>query len=65
MKLMSPAVRLPLVELKDESKAEINAVLAQVCDGYAEYMIGDAVGQDQRVRSLRRLQRRRSFAATS
>jgi 4-hydroxy-tetrahydrodipicolinate synthase len=60
MKLMTPRVRLPLVELKNESKAEIDAVLAQVCDGYAEYLIGSAVGQDQQVRSFRRLQRKRN-----
>ena len=60
MKLMTPGVRLPLVELKNESKAEIDAVLAQVCEGYAEYLIGSAVGQDQQVRSFRRLQRNRN-----
>jgi 4-hydroxy-tetrahydrodipicolinate synthase len=52
MKMMSPGVRLPLVELAQESKAEIDAVLAQVCDGYADYMIGNAVGYRPRVRSL-------------
>jgi 4-hydroxy-tetrahydrodipicolinate synthase len=41
MKLMSPGVRLPLVELTDESKAEIDAVLAQVAHGYADYLIAD------------------------
>jgi 4-hydroxy-tetrahydrodipicolinate synthase len=65
MKLMSPAVRVPLVELKDESKAEVDAVMAQVCEGYAEYMIGSAVGPDARVRSFRRMQRRRNFAVAS
>jgi 4-hydroxy-tetrahydrodipicolinate synthase len=60
MRLMTPGVRLPLVELKNESKAEIDAVLAQVCEGYAEYLIGSAVGQDQQVRSFRRLQRNRN-----
>jgi 4-hydroxy-tetrahydrodipicolinate synthase len=65
MKLMSPAVRLPLVELKDESKAEVDTVMAQVCEGYAEYMIGSAVGPDARVRSFRRMQRRRNFAVAS
>jgi 4-hydroxy-tetrahydrodipicolinate synthase len=42
MKLMSPRVRLPLVELKSETKSEVAAVLAHVCEGYPDYMIGDA-----------------------
>jgi 4-hydroxy-tetrahydrodipicolinate synthase len=65
MKMMSPGVRLPLVELKNESKAEIDAVLAQVCEGYAGYMIGNAVGHGQRIRSFSRLQPKRNFAAIS
>jgi 4-hydroxy-tetrahydrodipicolinate synthase len=44
MKMMSPGVRLPLVELRNESKAEIDAVLAHVCDRYADYMIADVPG---------------------
>jgi 4-hydroxy-tetrahydrodipicolinate synthase len=65
MKMMSPGVRLPLVELKDESKAEIDAVLAQVSEGYAEYMIGNTVGYGQRVRSFGRPQPQRSLAVVS
>ena len=38
--VMSPRVRLPLVESTNPTKTEIAAVLAQVCDGYAEDMIG-------------------------
>jgi 4-hydroxy-tetrahydrodipicolinate synthase len=38
--LMSPKVRLPLVELTDASKAEVAAVIAQVGENYADYMIG-------------------------
>ena len=64
LKMMSPAVRLPLVQLKDESKAEIDAVLAQVRDGYADYMIGNALGHGQQVRSFVRVQRQRSLAAS-
>jgi 4-hydroxy-tetrahydrodipicolinate synthase len=37
--LMSPKVRLPLVELTSQTKAELFAVMAQISDGYAEYMI--------------------------
>jgi 4-hydroxy-tetrahydrodipicolinate synthase len=42
--LMSPKVRLPLVELTDQTKAEIADILAQVCNGYSEYMIGKISG---------------------
>jgi 4-hydroxy-tetrahydrodipicolinate synthase len=38
--LMSPKVRLPLVELADQAKAEIAAVVAKMCDENAEDMIG-------------------------
>jgi 4-hydroxy-tetrahydrodipicolinate synthase len=65
MKMMSPGVRLPLVELKAESKAEIDTVLAEVCEGYGEYMIGNAIGQDQRIRSFRDLQHKRNRAVIS
>jgi 4-hydroxy-tetrahydrodipicolinate synthase len=57
MQMMSPRVRLPLVELENESKAEIDAVLAQVAEGYADYLIGSTFGCDQRVRSFGRLRR--------
>lgn len=39
--LMSPRVRLPLVEATDQTKAELAAVMARICDGYGEYMIGN------------------------
>ncbi len=42
--LMSPKVRLPLVELADQSKAEIAAVMAKMCDENAEAMIGGMSG---------------------
>jgi 4-hydroxy-tetrahydrodipicolinate synthase len=38
--LMSPKVRLPLVELTSQSKAEVAAVMAHICDHYAEHLIG-------------------------
>ena len=38
--LMSPKVRLPLVELTDQTKAEIAGILNLVCDGYSDFMIG-------------------------
>jgi 4-hydroxy-tetrahydrodipicolinate synthase len=39
LKFMSPKVRLPLVELTDQSRSELAAVVARMCDEYAEYMI--------------------------
>ena len=33
-------VRLPLVELSDQSRVELECVLARMCDEYSEYMIG-------------------------
>ena len=42
--LMSPKVRLPLVELTDQTRAELATVMARMCDGYAEYMIGKLRG---------------------
>jgi 4-hydroxy-tetrahydrodipicolinate synthase len=38
--LMSPSVRLPLVESSLQSQAELGRVLARTCDEYSEYMIG-------------------------
>jgi len=38
--LMSSDVRLPLVEPTDQTKAEIAATMRQVCDDFADYMIG-------------------------
>jgi 4-hydroxy-tetrahydrodipicolinate synthase len=38
--LMSPRVRLPLVELSDQYKPGIAAILTELCDTYPEAMIG-------------------------
>jgi 4-hydroxy-tetrahydrodipicolinate synthase len=38
--LVSPKVRLPLVELTSQSKAEVAAVMAHICDHHAEHLIG-------------------------
>jgi 4-hydroxy-tetrahydrodipicolinate synthase len=38
--LMRPDVRLPLVELSDQSRAELSSVLTRICDEYSGYMIG-------------------------
>jgi 4-hydroxy-tetrahydrodipicolinate synthase len=45
MNLMSPRVRLPLVELKRETKAEIERVLAHISAKYSGYLLGDVTGQ--------------------
>jgi 4-hydroxy-tetrahydrodipicolinate synthase len=38
--LMSPKVRLPLVELTEQTKTDLAVIMAQMCDEYSEYMIG-------------------------
>jgi 4-hydroxy-tetrahydrodipicolinate synthase len=38
--LMSPRVRLPLVESSTQSRVELGRVLARMCDKYSEYLIG-------------------------
>lgn len=38
--LMSPSVRLPLVESSSQSQAELARLLTRVCDEFSEYMIG-------------------------
>jgi 4-hydroxy-tetrahydrodipicolinate synthase len=65
LKMMSPLVRLPLVELKSETKAEVDTALAQMCEGYRDYMIGGGARHEDRVFFLGRAQPRRSFAASS
>jgi 4-hydroxy-tetrahydrodipicolinate synthase len=48
MNLMSPLVRLPLVELQSETKVEIERVLAQLAMKYSAYLIGGISRQDRR-----------------
>jgi 4-hydroxy-tetrahydrodipicolinate synthase len=38
--LMLPKVRLPLVELTNETKTEVALVIQQVCEDYADHVIG-------------------------
>jgi 4-hydroxy-tetrahydrodipicolinate synthase len=45
--LMSPRVRLPLVEVSNDGKAEIASVTAQICDRYPDYVIGSFGGPAQ------------------
>jgi 4-hydroxy-tetrahydrodipicolinate synthase len=42
--LMSPKVRLPLVEMTDPTKADVAAVMASVCGDYADFVIGKMRG---------------------
>ena len=42
LELMSPAVRLPLVELSERTRAEVAAVVMKTCDVHPEYMIAKA-----------------------
>jgi len=50
--LMSPRVRLPLVELDAQAKAAIAGVLVRLCDEYAESMIGKIGGPDRVRRAM-------------
>lgn len=42
--LMSPRVRLPLVELSDQAKTEIDSVVARLCDEYSGSIMGTIGG---------------------
>jgi 4-hydroxy-tetrahydrodipicolinate synthase len=48
MNIISPRVRLPLVELRDETKVEIDKVLAQALAAHPGCLIGDLPRQDRR-----------------
>jgi 4-hydroxy-tetrahydrodipicolinate synthase len=45
--LVLPRVRLPLVELKSETRAEIDAALARVCERYPSYMTGKVARRNE------------------
>ena len=47
LKIMSSRVRLPLVELKQATKAEIDAMLAELAERYTEFFGRGGVTQDQ------------------
>jgi 4-hydroxy-tetrahydrodipicolinate synthase len=47
MDLVLPRVRLPLVELKGETRAEIDAVLGRACEKYPGYLIAKLARRDQ------------------
>jgi hypothetical protein len=41
---MSPRVRLPLVELSNQNRAEVGEILLRMCDEYSDCMIGSVGG---------------------
>ena len=53
MNIVSPRVRLPLVELTNPTRAEIDGVLAQLGALYSDYLIGSASPQEHEARSER------------
>jgi len=50
--LMSPAVRLPLVELSLHYRTEMGEVLLRLCDEYSEYMTGNALERSEAIRAV-------------
>jgi 4-hydroxy-tetrahydrodipicolinate synthase len=50
--LMSPAVRLPLVELSLHYRTEMGEVLLRLCDEYSEYMIGNALERSEAIGAI-------------
>jgi hypothetical protein len=49
---MSPAVRLPLVELSLHYRTEIGEVLLRMCDEYSEHMIGNTLERGETRRAV-------------
>jgi 4-hydroxy-tetrahydrodipicolinate synthase len=50
--LMSPAVRLPLVELSNQHRTELGEVLLRMCDEYSEYMISSSLAGREAIRRV-------------
>jgi 4-hydroxy-tetrahydrodipicolinate synthase len=66
MKLMSPRIRLPLVELRAENKARVEKVLAETCAAHPGYLIANVVGRDRdNVLSVDNARRRPEFVVAS
>jgi 4-hydroxy-tetrahydrodipicolinate synthase len=53
MNIVSPRVRLPLVELTNPTMAEIDGILAQLGALYSDYLIGSAPPQEREARGER------------
>ncbi len=52
---MSPRVRLPLVELSEQTKAVLAVIISEMRDEHPEYIVGRAWTDTERVSSGRRL----------
>jgi dihydrodipicolinate synthase/N-acetylneuraminate lyase len=65
MSLILPRVRLPLVEVKSDAKAEIDLILAHMCERYPRYMIGDVAKDRSGIQSGDHLRQQRKFAVVS
>jgi 4-hydroxy-tetrahydrodipicolinate synthase len=52
LNVMSPRVRLPLVELNDANKVEIASVLSHVCEQYSDYVLGHPHLAEPKARDL-------------
>src|SRR5262245_3002666 len=50
LNIMSPRVRLPLVEVRDETKADIARVMAHLCKQYSDQLIGTLDTEEHGVR---------------
>jgi 4-hydroxy-tetrahydrodipicolinate synthase len=50
--LMSPAVRLPLVELSAHHRTELGEVLLRIGDEYSDYVIGNALRGAEAIRAV-------------
>jgi 4-hydroxy-tetrahydrodipicolinate synthase len=62
LKFMSPEVRLPLVELTDQAKAELTTVVARMYDEYAEYMVSKVCRLTRSARRVVAASTRSAFA---
>jgi 4-hydroxy-tetrahydrodipicolinate synthase len=66
LNLMSPRVRLPLVELRPESKARIDAVMAEMRAEHGGYIIADIASRGRGVvQSVANARPRRALAVAS
>ena len=48
---MSPKVRLPLVEPTEQTKAELNVVMAQVCGANPEHVVAEVLAPERSYRA--------------
>jgi hypothetical protein len=66
LNMMSPRVRLPLVELRPESKTRVDTVMAKMRAEYRDYILADLAGRDRdTVRSINDARPRPKLVAAS